>query len=108
MSKNRNSNQVAADFYHMLAESLGPELKELWLFGSHARGDALPDSDFDFLVVADGTLSRVKQLVQENEWRCMESFGVLVSSIVYPSHVWAMARHSPLGMNILREGKQVA
>jgi len=26
---------------------------EVWLFGSHARGDARPDSDFDLLVVMD-------------------------------------------------------
>jgi len=27
---------------------------EVWLFGSHARGDARPDSDVDLCIVADG------------------------------------------------------
>ena len=33
--------------------------REIWLFGSRARGDARPDSDFDLLVVgkADGDLT---------------------------------------------------
>ena len=29
-------------------------LREVWLFGSHARGDARPDSDVDLCLVADG------------------------------------------------------
>ena len=33
-----------------LAEGFDPA--EIWLFGSRARGDARPDSDFDLLVVA--------------------------------------------------------
>ncbi|HYH21738.1 MAG TPA: nucleotidyltransferase domain-containing protein [Azospirillum sp.] len=34
-----------------LAAGLDP--REIWLFGSRARGDALPDSDFDLLLVFD-------------------------------------------------------
>jgi uncharacterized protein len=33
-----------------LRDALDP--REIWLFGSRARGDARPDSDFDLLVVA--------------------------------------------------------
>jgi hypothetical protein len=33
-----------------LREAVDP--KEIWLFGSRARGEARPDSDFDLLVVA--------------------------------------------------------
>ena len=29
-------------------------LREVWLFGSHARGDARPDSDVDLCLVAEG------------------------------------------------------
>ena len=29
-------------------------LREVWLFGSHARGEARPDSDVDLCLVADG------------------------------------------------------
>lgn len=32
----------------------GPRLKHVILFGSHARGDAHPDSDIDVLVVLEG------------------------------------------------------
>ena len=33
-----------------LQDRLGENLKELWLFGSRARGDADEDSDYDALV----------------------------------------------------------
>src|SRR5881396_10649 len=29
-------------------------LREVWLFGSHARGEARPDSDVDLCLVAEG------------------------------------------------------
>ncbi|MBC8154324.1 MAG: nucleotidyltransferase domain-containing protein, partial [Bacteroidetes bacterium] len=31
---------------------------EVWLFGSRARGDARPDSDWDFLVLTDKPVDR--------------------------------------------------
>ena len=99
---------VTETFLTTLRADLGQSLKEVWLFGSRARGDALPDSDFDILVVAEGDLSETRRIVQEAEWHCMETLGALVASIVYTPEIWQMARSSPLGWNILREGKLVA
>jgi predicted nucleotidyltransferase len=35
-------------------------LKAVYLFGSHARGDARPDSDVDLCLVAEGAEQQVK------------------------------------------------
>ena len=35
-------------------------LREVWLFGSHARGDARPDSDVDLCLVAEGAEQQLK------------------------------------------------
>ena len=35
-------------------------LRAVWLFGSHARGDARPDSDVDLCLVADGAERQLK------------------------------------------------
>ncbi|MBK8432567.1 MAG: nucleotidyltransferase domain-containing protein [Chloroflexi bacterium] len=41
-----------------LQEALGDDLVALVLFGSRARGDARPDSDWDLLLIAEGLPER--------------------------------------------------
>lgn len=35
-------------------------LRQVWLFGSHARGEARPDSDVDLCVIADGAENQLQ------------------------------------------------
>ena len=103
-----DGHAVADAFLGFLRASFGQSLKEVWLFGSRARGDAGLDSDYDMLVIAEGELPELRRIVQEAEWQCMELWGALVASIVYTPGIWLAARCSPLGWNIQREGKLVA
>lgn len=48
-----NEEAALAGVVDRLVEGLRP--REVWLFGSRARGDHRPDSDFDLLVVTDPT-----------------------------------------------------
>lgn len=91
-----------------LERSLGPALKELWLYGSRARGDAEEGSDYDVLVVAEGDLAALREFVREAEWRCMEAHNALVSCLVYTPEAWELRKETPLGWNILREGRRAA
>lgn len=103
-----SADPIIATFLAELRDSLGPAIREVWLFGSRARGDAQEGSDYDLLVVADGEISDLKRKVRDAEWVCMERRNALVSSIVYTEDQWTDRKQSPLGLNIAREGKLVA
>ena len=50
-------------------------LREVWLFGSHARGEARPDSDVDLCLVAEGAERQLKAAQKFSEaiwdiWPC--------------------------------------
>ncbi|TKB92090.1 MAG: nucleotidyltransferase domain-containing protein [Nitrospira sp.] len=54
------SNSVVGKIVQRLVSALSPE--RIYLFGSQARGDAGPDSDYDFLVVVrTSTLPRYRR-----------------------------------------------
>ena len=99
---------VISTFLSELRSSLGPAVREVWLFGSRARGDAQEGSDYDVLVVAEGAVPELRRMVQDAEWACMERHNALVSGIVYTERQWAERKQTPLGWNIAREGKLVA
>jgi Predicted nucleotidyltransferases len=91
-----------------LRRSLGTTLSEVWLFGSRARGEAQEGSDYDVLIVADEASAETKALVLDAEWACMEAHNALVSCIVYTRETWERRKDTPLGWNILREGRRAA
>lgn len=106
--KNSGTEIVVTTFKKELIGLLGDSLKEIILYGSRARGDGSPDSDYDMLVVAEGDLTYLKPIVREVEWLCMERYNALVSSIIYTPEIWSSAKVTPLGWNIQREGVKVA
>ncbi|MCD6296573.1 MAG: nucleotidyltransferase domain-containing protein, partial [Deltaproteobacteria bacterium] len=62
---------------------------EIILFGSRSRGDALSESDWDFLILVDGPLSdertdRIRHRLYEIEWES----GEVISSIVRTREEW--------------------
>ena len=65
-----------------LRKHLDPEA--IWLFGSHARGDAGPDSDLDFLVV-------VAESAEPRYRRAQRAHGLL-SRVAMPKDVIVMTR----------------
>jgi predicted nucleotidyltransferase len=102
------TDPVIATFLAELRSGFGPALREVWIFGSRARGDAQDGADFDLLVVADGDIPVSRKLVQEAEWVCMERHNTLVACLVYTETQWEERKQTPLGLNIRREGKLVA
>jgi predicted nucleotidyltransferase len=96
--------RALAEILRRLIDAYEPE--RVYLFGSKARGDAGPDSDFDLMVIVpDNAPAERKQsrLAYENLW----GTGVAADVLVWPAGRFAerLPARSSLPATIVREGK---
>ena len=103
-----NEDPVLSAFLGILRDKLGVRLREVWLFGSRARGDYTDNSDYDVLVVADGELQDTRSIVADTDYRILSNYNELIGAIVYTPEIWQRSKHGPLGMNVRAEGRQIA
>ena len=80
---------------------------EIILYGSRSRGDAIAESDWDFLVLVDGPLNeertdRIRHRLYEVEW----GSGEVISSIVRNREEWNsdMYQAMPFHQRVQQEG----
>ncbi|MCL2511406.1 MAG: nucleotidyltransferase domain-containing protein [Bacteroidales bacterium] len=80
------------------------------LFGSQARGDARPDSDWDLLVLLDkeGKVTTEEDTMygypfDELGWK----FGIAVNTLLYSTEDWKKRKITPFYKNVEREGIEV-
>lgn len=80
-------------------------LVRLVLYGSHARGDARPDSDVDVLVVLTGSLDRGAEITRivDVTYDILLRSGVHLSALPMSEEDF-LTRATPLLMNVRREG----
>ena len=97
------------EFNNAVSALFRDRLCSVILYGSHARGDALPDSDIDILVVLDSSenLSHDWDQCIDRAADLASRTGVLISVMVCLAKDFAEREHTLL-MNIRREGVAVA
>ncbi|HUZ17183.1 MAG TPA: nucleotidyltransferase domain-containing protein [Spirochaetia bacterium] len=108
MGGEQTDEDAVRELHDGIHAALGARLREMWLFGSRARGDYNPDSDFDILVVADGNRAELREVVAAAEDDILLKRGQVFASVVYTTEEWKWARNAPLGVNVRREGKRIA
>ncbi len=87
----------------------GPRLKGVYLYGSHARGEARPDSDLDLLVVLDDYAEVGEELRRTGSLTSRLSLeaGIPVALMFVRAGDFE-ARQTPFLMNIRREARRLA
>lgn len=82
-----------------------PEAK-IWAYGSRARGDAHPDSDFDICVALQSMTEDAKRKIQDIAFEISYEAEDLVSVVVFEEEEMRTGRlrASPFVKNVFREG----
>ncbi len=100
-----NINELNKEIVRRIVRVSDPE--EIVLFGSHARGDASPESDIDLMVVKSGVQHRRKEAVKI--YRALLGLGVPIDIIVATPEIlekykdrWSLIYHK-----VLKEGKTI-
>ena len=97
-------SRLLAELKAGLARLYGPRLSGVFLFGSHARGQAEPGSDCDVLIVLDRVASygaeidRTSVLVS----RLSLEYGISISRVFVPAREWKR-RKTPFLENVREE-----
>lgn len=91
-------------------KSFVPEAETI-LYGSEARGEARPDSDFDVLILLPETNDLTSYVAQRSDifGRLFElslELDVEISPLILPRNVWN-ARKSPFTVNVINDGIRI-
>ncbi len=95
---------MALEFARLARERLGARVRRIILFGSRARGDARPESDYDVVVVVDRRSPDVRDALLEIEVDLLDRHGSLVACLLRDEREWAASQGLPIGLNVAREG----
>lgn len=96
---------IVSELRQQLEALYGDRLTHVILFGSHARGDADPDSDIDVLVVLRGKVNPGEEIQRTGEivtGLSLENDTVI--SCVFMDENRFLHRNGPLLRNIRKEG----
>ena len=80
---------------------------EAFLFGSRARGDSRPDSDWDILILVDNkkVTNDLEDKFREDLYDIELESGQIISTFIYPKEYWSSTLiFSPLYKNVNQEG----
>lgn len=105
MLSSQKLNTILAELRSQLEKLYGNRLVHLVLYGSQARGDALPGSDIDVLVILAGPVEPATEIDRVSPITAALSLEHdIVISCVYISEERYVQENSPLLLNIRREG----
>ena len=78
----------------------------VWAFGSRARGDAEPESDFDVCVVLPRESHEDRRRIRHLAWEIAFDHGIVFNTMIFSDEAFNQGplSESTLVSNIMREG----
>ena len=81
-AKRDQLDKISQDFANTVRKKLGNHVKEIILFGSHARGDFTEGSDYDFLIVVDKRRKTDENILLDIGVEFLDKYEVLIAEIL--------------------------
>ena len=97
-------DQIINLFSQKIKDKLQSHVKNIYLYGSRARGDFNDGSDYDFLIIVDKRDHEMSDFVIDESVKILNNYNELISVIIYEEQEWDFKKYIPLGKNILKEG----
>lgn len=81
---------------------------EIFLYGSRARGDFRPDSDWDILILLDIPVDEnIKEKLRDELFEIELETNQVITSVIKSKKVWKNLFVTPLHKNIVKEGIRI-
>lgn len=87
-----------------LRSRYGSSLRQILFFGSRARGDATPESDYDCLLVFDQVNPMLKSDLEQLAGQWLLELGIVFSWVAVSEDDLERLRYEPFLCNARREG----
>lgn len=101
---NKNEKKILDLFRQEMRKCFGDRLKRIVLFGSRARGDNTPDSDYDCLVILDEVSPSVKAIIDEIAGDFLFRYNVVLSILPKTEEEIHDQPYNPFLKNAFQEG----
>ena len=103
-AKRDQLDKISQEFANTVRKKLKYHVKEIILFGSHARGDFTEGSDYDFLIVVDKRRKTDEKILLNIGVEFLNEHNALIADILCDEKEWENKKRFPIGLNILKEG----
>ena len=98
------NDPVIKEFALEVRKQLGARVKNLYLYGSRARGDAWEGSDYDYALLVEKRDRDLEETLLDIVASILDRHDALISAQVFTEEEWALESKLPLGINIMKEG----
>jgi predicted nucleotidyltransferase len=102
--KYQRNDAILDLFLQEMRRRLGAHLRQVILFGSRARGDAAPDSDYDCLAVLDEVSPALTDIIDDIAGEILYQYDAVFSVFPISEEKHRRQRYVPFLMNVRREG----
>ncbi|MBC7343312.1 MAG: nucleotidyltransferase domain-containing protein [Clostridia bacterium] len=101
----KEDRKVVLRFKKRLLDN-GIPVIEMRIFGSRARGDAVPESDLDVFLLLNAITPEIKQTISDLAWECGFTADRIITTVEFtPEEVLRTPlRSSPFIRTVMQEG----